>query len=110
MGIKMNNSKIKTATNQLDAIKSRVKPGLGNETVNTIGETVEREYKGVRIVDDAAAGVCRIFFLSFPAPKVRTYLKKHGFTWSAVDRCWLADRAGQANYYAEKAIDKMSGV
>ena len=103
----MNDSKIKTASNQLDAIKSRVKPGFGNETVNTIGESVEREYKGVRIVDNVEAGKCRLFFKGIPAPKIRTYLKKHEFQWSAADRCWQADRNGQANYYAEKAIDKM---
>ena len=104
------NSKSKTplqnALNRLDAIKSRVKPGLGSETAGTVRESKEREYKGVRIVDDAAAGVCRIFFPSFPAPKARTYFKKHGFTWSTADRCWQADRTAQTDYYAEKVIDK----
>ena len=102
----MNDNKIKTVTNQLNEIKSRVKPGIDVEPVGTVGETTEREYKGIRIVDDAAAGVCRIFFPSFPDPKVRTYLKKHGFTWSTADRCWQADRTAQTDYYAEKAIDK----
>ena len=98
---------LQNALNQLDAIKSRVKPGLGNETANTIGESVEREYKGVRIVDDAQSGKWRLFFRSIPSPKVRTFLKKHEFTWSATDKCWQADWTGQVNYYAEKAIDKM---
>jgi len=104
------NSKSKTplqnALNQLDAIKSRVKPGLGSETAGTVRESKEREYKGVRIVDDIEAAKCRLFFPSFPAPKVRTFLKKHGFAWSTADRCWQADRTAQTDYYAEKAIEK----
>jgi len=102
----MNDNKIKTAINNLNEIKSRVKPGTDVEPVDMVGETTEREYKGIRIVDDAAAEVCRIYFPSFPAPKVRTFLKKHGFAWSSADRCWQADRTEQTSYYAEKAIDK----
>jgi hypothetical protein len=99
---------LQTALNQLDAIKSRIKPDLGSAAAggDAVVESSEREYRGVRIVDDVTAGKCKIFFPSFPAPKVRTYLKKHGFTWSAADRCWQADRTEQTSYYAEKAIDK----
>jgi hypothetical protein len=101
---------LENALNQLNAIKCRV-PGLCSETAGlSAGKSSEREYKGVRIVDDAAVGKCQLFFKNFPPPKVQTYLKKHGFVWSTANRCWIADRNGQANYYAEKAIDKMSGV
>jgi hypothetical protein len=101
---------LQVALNHLGAIKSRVKPELIAKTAGPLRESTEHEYKGVRIVDDAKAGKCRLFFKSIPSPKVRTFLKKHGFYWSATDRCWHADRTGQTDYIVEKAIDKMSGV
>lgn len=99
------NDRIQKALSQLETIKSRVKP-VSVQGPKQREETTERIYKGVRIVDDAETEKCRIFFPSIPSPMVRTFLKKHGFQWSANDNCWQADRSSQANYYAEKAADK----
>jgi len=97
---------LQTALKQLDAIKFRVKAGLGAETAGPVGESVEREYKGVRIVDDAEVGKCRLFFKSIPSPKVRTFLKKHGFQWTEADRCWQADRMGKRTTIRRKRLIK----
>jgi len=95
---------------RLEEIRSRVKVKAKPEaTVKTpIEQTTETNYKGIQIVDNVENASCQIFFRVFPSPAVRTYLKRHGFQWSANDQCWSCERSTQALFHAEKAIDKMS--
>lgn len=101
--------KIQTALTKLKEIKSRVKPAGTAENAEEAGEYSEREYKGVMIVDDPATGNITLYIKTVPPQKVRRFLKKHGFKWSPARNLWQANRYLQANYYAEKAIDKMDG-
>jgi hypothetical protein len=104
------NKNIQTSLNRLDEIKFRIKPdGTAENADEQVVEYTEREYKGVRIVDDPATGNITLFIKTFPEQKTRRFLKKHGFEWLPARNLWQANRYTQANYYAEKAIDMMGG-
>lgn len=100
------NSTKSSALKNLSDIPARVKPDKTEEAHKPVEHTTQVKYKGVRIVDNIENGTSQIFFHDFPHQVVRTYLKRHGFKWSATNQCWSSERSIQARYHAEKAIDK----
>jgi hypothetical protein len=66
--------------------------------------TQEKEFNGVRIVENVEENRVQIIFPGKPAQQVRDYLKSHGFRWSPSNGCWQRQRSYDATYYAEKAV------
>lgn len=93
------------ALNALREIRERIKPQRDSNDV-PIEETTEEEYKGIRIRDDVERGMVKMFFPHMPSEKVRRYLKKHGFEWEPLERCWQCERVENAGYHARKAINR----
>ena len=104
-----------TAQAQLQAIISRVKPaaeqlpavgpaGLAADPSDQVDEVL---YKDIRIVESLADNTLKLFLKGIPPHKIRTYLRRHSFTWCAKEGCWQRDRSPVAMFYAQKAIDKM---
>jgi hypothetical protein len=70
-------------------------------------ESAEREVKGVRIVEDAAANRLLLMFPGKPAEDVRNHLRKNGFLWSPTRSAWVRKLNNAARYAASCVVDAL---
>lgn len=83
-------------------IKQRIK-----ELSNRPTEDIEREVKGVRVVEDAGENRMCLVFPGKPAPDVRKNLRAHGFVWSPTRGAWVRKLNNAARYAAKCVLDAL---
>lgn len=69
----------------------------------------EKTINGITIKTDKEENRIKMFFPSIPSEEIRTKLKRNGFKWSGLNRCWQRQLNNTSIYLADEIARGLNG-